>query len=116
MPAPVYAPTPCEACKAKCCTNQAPWNFIQLTPAEEAVFEKKVKVEIVNDETLGKGWFFDDETGACPFLGEDKRCTVYDERPEVCRKFICTNKQFQGVDLLLKNNPDLAALLNTRAK
>jgi Fe-S-cluster containining protein len=25
--------------------------------------------------------------GSCPFLGSDRRCTVYDRRPGVCRGF-----------------------------
>jgi Fe-S-cluster containining protein len=25
--------------------------------------------------------------GSCPFLGEDRLCTVYDRRPDLCRGF-----------------------------
>jgi len=30
---------------------------------------------------------------ACPFLGEDKLCRIYQTRPEVCRKFEAGSEQ-----------------------
>ncbi len=29
----------------------------------------------------------------CPFLGEDDRCTIYDARPDVCRRFPHTDSE-----------------------
>ena len=34
-------------------------------------------------------WAIDERTGSgvCPFLGLDDRCSVYDDRPDICRVF-----------------------------
>ena len=32
----------------------------------------------------------------CPFLGEEKKCQIYEVRPEICRRFICS--KYQNVD------------------
>lgn len=42
---------------------------------------------------LGRGrdsYFLEGGVGeACPFLGDDNRCTIYEDRPYVCRTFTC---------------------------
>lgn len=114
MPSPVYPPPPCDQCTAKCCTNKAPWNFISLTPAEATLFRAK-GAKIVEDKDLGTGFFFQQgENAGCQFL-KGARCTVYADRPAVCRGFICTNPTFENVDVLIKDNPELAAILHTRS-
>ena len=32
----------------------------------------------------------------CPFLSEEKKCQIYEVRPEICRRFICS--KYQNVD------------------
>jgi len=32
-------------------------------------------------------------TGTCQFLGNDRRCTVYDGRPRDCRGYVCWNQE-----------------------
>ena len=32
-------------------------------------------------------------TGTCQFLGEDRRCTVYEGRPHDCRGYVCWNQE-----------------------
>jgi Fe-S-cluster containining protein len=41
----------------------------------------------------------------CPFLGEDNKCAVYDDRPKACREYPHTNrKNMHGIlELSLKN-------------
>lgn len=41
----------------------------------------------------------------CPFLGEDNRCSVYEERPKACREYPHTNmrKMHTMLDLAEKN-------------
>src|SRR5262249_24028697 len=31
--------------------------------------------------------------GTCQFLGEDRRCTVYEARPRDCRGYVCWNQE-----------------------
>lgn len=46
----------------------------------------------INDVPMAPGMVLamhvtEDNRGICPFLGLDDRCTIYDDRPEVCRLF-----------------------------
>lgn len=53
----------------------------------------------------------------CPFLGDDDRCTIYEDRPLACRRFECTRHFNQhGVGrhgLFLRGNPRVAAVLTS---
>ena len=55
--------------------------------------------------------------GTCQFLGENRRCTVYEARPRDCRGYVCWNQEdttvfefarfFQSpVAKLRRNDPD----------
>lgn len=47
-----------------------------------------VTFEEEKDKTY-RGFYWDEEKGHCPKLGPDKRCTIYHDRPKVCREFSC---------------------------
>jgi Fe-S-cluster containining protein len=55
--------------------------------------------------------------GRCQFLGEDDRCTIYEDRPAACRAFGCIadfNRDGIGAHgtFLRRNAPVLAMLEN----
>lgn len=54
--------------------------------------------------------------GRCPFLGDDSRCTIYDDRPSACRAFECTRHFNQrGIGrhgLFLEHNPQVVMILS----
>jgi Fe-S-cluster containining protein len=56
-----------------------------------------------------------DEGACCPFLGRDDRCTIYEDRPQACRRFECTRHFNQaGVGrhgLFLRGNARVIQLL-----
>ena len=45
------------------------------------------------------------KTAPCPFLGDDNKCFVYDDRPRACREYPHTDRKrmYQIMDLTLKN-------------
>ena len=45
------------------------------------------------------------KSSPCPFLGDDNKCFVYEERPRACREYPHTNRKrmYQILDLTLKN-------------
>jgi Fe-S-cluster containining protein len=73
----------CNQCLNKChgaCCGVIPFadNFIKKhKPVRKIVEEFKLDRETA---LVGEG-------GVCPYLGEDFKCTVYNDRPEVCRLY-----------------------------
>jgi Fe-S-cluster containining protein len=53
--------------------------------------------------------------GRCPFLGEDDRCRIYDDRPQACRTFQCVaDYASEGVGRhgrFLRLNPHVLSML-----
>lgn len=67
-------------CGAECCSN---------VPLPNAIFEKHKPVRpIIEMVPFGDNMTVPKtESGRCPFLGMDLKCTIYEDRPFVCRKF-----------------------------
>ena len=67
-------------CKAGCC-GVIPFErkfIVKHKPVREVIKEIDVGHDTVVLETKGM---------VCPFLGEDYHCTIYKDRPEVCRLY-----------------------------
>ena len=91
----------CEGCFAGCCTlpvevSASDLIRLELITEDEAatslkkVFRKLHKAGFVQSYHANRGLFILEQRGArdCVFLGpKDRRCTVYEKRPEVCRQF-----------------------------
>jgi Fe-S-cluster containining protein len=91
----------CEGCSAGCCTlplEVSAYDLMRLeliTEDEAASSLKKaakrlMKEGIVRSYLAKSGVFMIEQRYGrdCIFLGEkDRRCTVYEKRPEVCRQF-----------------------------
>jgi Fe-S-cluster containining protein len=63
-------------------------------PIPEEVFNRNMqKIEVPVDDFLhiNGDVFAVGKDGACAFLGERKKCLIYDERPEVCRLYGMSN-------------------------
>jgi len=70
-------------CKAMCCG---------VVPISKDIFAKnKDKLNknrpIIEEIDLGDSLIPLTKTGTCPFLTDDYKCGIYNDRPEVCRKF-----------------------------
>lgn len=90
----------CDGCWSGCCTlpvevSAADLIRLELITEEEAaislkdVGKKLSKQGILQDYKLKEQLFILEQRHGrdCIFLSEDRLCTVYDKRPEVCRQF-----------------------------
>ena len=73
----------CENCHAKC---KAECCGIVPLPRETVAKFSFVR-EPVNRQDIGDVVFATDKDNYCCYLGEDLKCTIYNDRPEVCRKY-----------------------------
>jgi len=101
---------PCEIC-GKCC-HQA-----NITVMDDEVGRIAEHLGMTNDMFIAEYlyrrdglWLFR-KSGRCRFLGNDNKCTIWAERPEICRDFpYLVSKFMSRVYLSIANNvePDLS--------
>jgi Fe-S-cluster containining protein len=98
---PKYRNGMCKGCWAGCCTlpvevSAADLIRLELIDEEEAavslkaVAKKLMKQKLIQAYSPKTGIFVLDQRNGddCVFLGQkDRLCTVYEKRPEVCRRF-----------------------------
>lgn len=91
----------CQSCSSACCTMPVEvqaHDLVRLGLASEdeiniskkKVFKKLNKLKVLSSYREGTDLFMLQSTsrGECPFLNSETRlCTVYERRPDVCRKF-----------------------------
>lgn len=68
----------CKGC-GECCSN-----FLPLTQEEIKLMKKLSKKE--NKHPLRQDWY-----NRCPFLNNNNKCDIYENRPLICREFTCYN-------------------------
>lgn len=87
----------CQDCFATCCTMPLEVkisDLIRLGLASEDESPKKVAKKLIRDGFVknyraSSGLFMMEQKKGrdCVFLGSDRRCTVYEKRPDTCRGF-----------------------------
>ena len=83
-PAEVTSPV-CHDCPSRCCTKMFGWTQVELL-AKEA---KRVPFKgVAVYDTFYEYWLLKFTKEGCPFL-VDNACSIYADRPKVCRQFIC---------------------------
>ena len=95
-----FRPSLCEGCSALCChlpLEVDKHDLFQLELISEDEFNGSLKKAAKRLQSAGliasfratTGLFIlqQQANGACVFLGENSRCTVYEKRPRVCREF-----------------------------
>ncbi len=95
-----YRKNLCEGCWAGCCTlplEASAHDLIRLeliTEDEAAESLKKVARRLMKEgyiqafQAKSQLFIIEQRNGRdCIFLGKDRKCTVYEKRPEVCRSF-----------------------------
>ncbi len=109
----IVGPSPCEQCDAACC-KQSAWAYAVLLQSDQerrrfAPWSTLTSVREADGstETVQVIAY---QAGRCPFLGDDDRCGIYDDRPLSCRQFECT-KRFGNDASFLDANPRVRALL-----
>ncbi len=99
---------PCEMC-GRCCHQP---NIIVMPEEIDRVanaagippfmFRRNYIVEMPD----GRFLINKQNDGPCPFLGEDKRCTVWKDRPQICDDFPYAVSMFMSRVYLALTNPD----------
>jgi Fe-S-cluster containining protein len=79
----------CEDCGGKCCRYVA----VELDdPTSKSDFEdmvyyllhESVKIAVVVEDDEASTWYLEFR-GVCRYLDDEGRCTIYEQRPRVCR-------------------------------
>ena len=77
-------------CSGNCCRSHGELAFVYVSDEEQTVLAHRLGV---SREDFVERWCERDrgwtvlrlDRPACPFLGQDRRCTVYEARPTQCR-------------------------------
>lgn len=119
----VAGASPCPRCSAACCKRTVSEFAVLLETDEErrrfAAWSVTIGLRdaasrlrherVIPYREGGK------EGACCTFLGRDDRCTIYEDRPQACRRFECTrhfNQEGLGRHgLFLRGNAQVVQLL-----
>ena len=117
----ILGDSPCDLCTAACCRQNGHDYAVLLEGEVErrkfAPFAVDVPVEQGEGGSVSVERVLPYLAGRCRFLGEDDRCTIYDDRPVNCRRFQCvTGFHHGGSDvgrhsLFLERNPAVLVVL-----
>jgi Fe-S-cluster containining protein len=99
---------PCEMC-GRCCHQPniiiRPEEIDRVASAANLtpfMFKRNYVVEMPD----GRFLINKQNDGPCPFLGEDKRCTIWKDRPQICDDFPYAVSMFMSRVYLALTNPD----------
>lgn len=103
----IVGPSPCDRCDAACC-KQSAWPYAVLLQSEDERrrFLPWSTTTLLSDadgstQTVQVIGYRD---GRCPFLSNDDRCSIYDDRPLSCRQFECTRRFGQDSTFFVVNS------------
>jgi len=105
--------SPCDRCWAACC-KQNGHGYAALLRGDEvrkfAAFSTPARIQqgtrVVIEHVLPY------VHGRCQFLGDDDRCTIYEDRPAACRAFQCIDHfSVRGLGTFLQRNPRVREML-----
>ena len=113
----IVGESPCDKCCAACC-KQNGHEFAVLLEGDEvrrfAAYSTTVQIEKAGQLRTERVIPYIE--GRCPCLGLDDRCTIYEDRPNSCRIFQCTNRfNRYGIgkhDRFLELNPTVREMLD----
>jgi Fe-S-cluster containining protein len=114
----IVGDSPCGLCTAACC-KQNGHEYAAILRGDEvrkfAAFAMDVKFR--NGQRFMTERVLPYVNGRCQFLGDDDRCTIYEDRPGSCRAFQCTsdfavNGQLQH-GVFLQRNRDVLEMLES---
>lgn len=72
----------------KCCTSILPLTEREIKKIKQYV--RRNNIQSLNQNTNPNN---DKYVDKCPFLTENNRCKIYIHRPEVCRRYMCGDRE-----------------------
>ena len=75
----------CSGC-GRCCTNILPLSQKEIQKIKSYIGQKSIKP--INRCNLLSLTY----SNICPFLNSEKKCNIYQVRPEICKKFSCSKE------------------------
>jgi Fe-S-cluster containining protein len=113
--------SPCDLCTAACCKQNGHTYAARLQDDEIGRFAAfAIDVPITcgdSDNRVTYERVLPYIHGRCQFLGDDDRCTIYDDRPRACRQFQCIDAyNADGLGAhggFLQRNPRVKELLDS---
>jgi Fe-S-cluster containining protein len=112
----ILGSSPCNLCYAACCKQNGPAYSVLLEPHEYSKFLPfAVDYPVHNGSFRAVEKVLPYKNQRCVFLGEDDLCTIYEDRPQSCRKFECI-RGYQPAGAhseFLQRNPRVVEVLRT---
>lgn len=71
----------CKCC-GECCSNFLPLSVKEKKQLQEIVRKRKIKVNRILEYSV------------CPFLTNENKCSIYEDRPLICKSFHCQKFMF----------------------
>lgn len=104
----IVGSSPCGQCYAACCKqNGHDWSVL-LEGCEQRKFAPfAVDARITRDAMTVIEKVLPYRDGRCVFLGDNDRCTIYDDRPANCRRFECVRAYHHGGRKMDRHGPFL---------
>jgi Fe-S-cluster containining protein len=95
-------PLPCDACPDSCCKktwavevdNVAARRLSDGGDAALAAFVRE-KLVLKRNRSMGFRQYVLDKKTLCTYVTQGNRCNAYDNRPVICRLFICAPKSYR---------------------
>jgi Fe-S-cluster containining protein len=113
----IFGDSPCDGCVAACC-KQNGHAYAAVLRGEEVRRFAPFAVDVPIERADGRVVFervLPYVNGRCQFLGDDERCTIYEDRPGACRAFQCVgafNAEGLGMHgMFLERNPRVRVML-----
>jgi Fe-S-cluster containining protein len=95
-------PLPCNKCIDSCCRKSWSVEMDNVCVNRLSGWKDEVAVEFVKDGLIKKKNYYRDFTQFvlkkethCNFITEKSLCSIYNERPIICRLYMCTSKSYR---------------------
>jgi Fe-S-cluster containining protein len=95
-------PLSCDNCEESCCKKAWSVEMDNVCVNRISKWNGEVATSFVKDKLIKKKNYCRDfyqfvlkKEKDCTFITEDNLCTIYEERPIICRLYICTSKSYR---------------------
>jgi Fe-S-cluster containining protein len=95
-------PLPCDGCEESCCKKSWSVEMDNVCVNRLSNWNDEAAVSFVQDKLIKKKNYYREfnqyvlkKETYCNFITETNLCTIYEERPIICRLYICSSKSYR---------------------